>query len=451
MKKMSVSNPSGESPLFKLSQNGSGRATGYSEFSKIVTLGRKTHVTWQDSEEGQFLTKIRTLDRDTGTWSAAYTVGPGYDNHGGPSLTADSKGHLHMIYYPHHHPFRYRRSARPNDVSEWTEEIQFGERCTYPSVVCTPDDDLILTCRERTDTQWVLNLYHKPPDGEWQRPRTLVRGNAPGGYARWQGALVLGPDGHTVHMSFMVYDQVVAESETPTGGDAKGSGYAVGYLRSRDGGKTWERSDGTPVRLPAISETIDLIDGVRSPTSSLNFRPGNIAVDAQGVPWTIYSRQDRQPFETFLTHPDSKGGWERIPLLPVIQQKWPERSVKTPGSLTFGQDGTLYATVTTVLVDKKVEEGSWGHVSAEVALLVSKDRGRTFHVFGVSRPDDACASWLPNLERVTGPHALDVPSLVYTYGTKGENNRQILQNEVVWCDVAALLQEDASQARRTPP
>jgi hypothetical protein len=109
----------GSSALRVLSERGCGRATAYSEFNKIVAIGARTHVSWLDSENGKFLVKIQTLDRETGKWSAVYTVGQAYDNHGGPSLTCDSSGFLHIVYYPHHHPFRYRRSVRPNDASQW--------------------------------------------------------------------------------------------------------------------------------------------------------------------------------------------------------------------------------------------------------------------------------------------------------------------------------------------
>ncbi len=33
---------------FILSKDGCGRATAYSEFNKIVTVGKKTHVAWLD-------------------------------------------------------------------------------------------------------------------------------------------------------------------------------------------------------------------------------------------------------------------------------------------------------------------------------------------------------------------------------------------------------------------
>jgi len=99
-----------------LSRHGCGRATGYAEANRILTLGDRTHVAWLDSVEGGFRARIRTLDHNTGEWSPTYTLGEAYDNHDGPALTADSEGHLHAVFYPHHHPFRYRRSRRPNDV-----------------------------------------------------------------------------------------------------------------------------------------------------------------------------------------------------------------------------------------------------------------------------------------------------------------------------------------------
>jgi len=119
---------------FMLSSDGCGRATAYAETNKIVTLGNKTHVAWLDSVKGGgFRVRVRTLDRTTGEWSPTIDVGPAHDNHGGPALAPDSKGYLHVVYFPHHHPFRYRRSKRPNDATEWGDEAQFGKRCTYPS------------------------------------------------------------------------------------------------------------------------------------------------------------------------------------------------------------------------------------------------------------------------------------------------------------------------------
>ena len=106
---------------FVLSPVGSGRATAYPPTNKVVTVGERTHVTFLDSESGEFLVRIRTLDWRTGTWSPAYTIGRAQDNHGGAALTVDAEGYLHALYYPHHEAMRYRRSLRPNDASAWTD------------------------------------------------------------------------------------------------------------------------------------------------------------------------------------------------------------------------------------------------------------------------------------------------------------------------------------------
>ena len=418
----------GSSALRVLSERGCGRATAYSEFNKIVTIGEKTHVSWLDSENGQFLVRIRTLDRKTGQWSPVYTVGQAYDNHGGPSLTCDSSGFLHIVYYPHHHPFRYRQSVRPNDASEWTEEVQFGHRCTYSSLICTPDDRLILACRESTKRRWVLNLYEKPANDTWRGPRTILHGNAPSGYTRWQAALVLGRDGETLHMSFMLYEKGIREV-----------GYAIGYLRSSDAGQTWERTDGRRVALPATPATIEIVDGSATVDGPANFRPGNIALGPDGAAWLIYSRLDGEPFKAWVARLAGKGKWQKIPLLPSIRRKWKDRGVKTPGSIVFGRDGTMYVVVTTVQSGTGDELAFWGHPSAEVVLLVSRDRGRTFSVFEVSAPDVSAANWLPNLERPTRHEPVGVPSLIYTHGARGKTNKDIMSNEVIWCDTASLL------------
>lgn len=420
-----------DSALFLLSNQGCGRATAYSEFSKIVTVGTKTHAAWLDSAKGQFLVRIRTLDRKSNSWSETYTVGQAYDNHGGPSLTYDSKGYLHIVYYPHHHPFRYRRSVRPNDAFQWTKEEQFGKRCTYPSILCLPDDTLLLSCRESTNKKWLLNLYRKEPDKDWQGPVTLFHGNAPSGYCRWQAALALGLDGKTVHTSFMIYE-----------GYPKGIGYAVCYLQSPDGGKTWQKSDGMKISLPATPDTVEIVAGNTKPIGSANYRPGNIAIDPEGKAWLIYSRQDIHPMETWITRSDGKGRWRKTALLPLVQKKWPDRGVKTPGSICFDQKGNLYATVTTISDRNETDTANaawWGHPSAEVGLFVSKDFGKTYSVYGVSKADAATPNWLPHLERPTRNELLTRPCLIYTHGDRGQNNQEILSNEVFWCDIAGLL------------
>ena len=193
--------------LFRLSHQGSSRATGYGEANKIITLDGRTHAAWLDATSEGFRVRIRTLDRKTGDWSPTYTIGEAYDNHGGPALTVDSKGYLHVAYYPHHHAMRYRRSKRPNDASEWTPAQQVGRRLTYPTLVCGPDDTLYLTCRASDKGPWGVQMFVKPPGQEWQGPVPLLRARH-SGYSHYQEALAWGPDHRTLHLSCRISEAV---------------------------------------------------------------------------------------------------------------------------------------------------------------------------------------------------------------------------------------------------
>ena len=103
---------SGRARPFLLSKNGCGRATGYAETNKIISLNRKTHVAWLDSvsaDSAGFFVRIRTLDRTTSGWSPTYTIGEAFDNHGGPALAV--KTAQYNIGVPIHYYARINFSA----------------------------------------------------------------------------------------------------------------------------------------------------------------------------------------------------------------------------------------------------------------------------------------------------------------------------------------------------
>ncbi len=400
-----------------LSDHGCGRATAYSDANKIITLQNKTHVAWLDSIAEGFRVRSRTLDRKTNRWTPTYTVGEAYDNHGGPALTVDSLGYLHIVYYPHHHPFRYRRSVRPNDASEWGDEIEFGERCTYPTMVCGSDDTLYLTGREnRGDRPWYVNLYIKPPNAPWQEPIPLFQDDK-GGYVRFQQALAWGQDHRTLHLTLWIFDENRA--------------YTVGYLRSPDSGRTWERVDGTPVLLPATRETVTLID-----TQHRDLRFGSIAVDQESTPCVLYSTcpSFSLPSHAWVVRLDGTGKWCRRSLAAELPKEWKGWSLAMDGALHIAPDGRIFI-VLALMKPETVSEANWGHKSAEIIGLQASDINEKFTVELLSKPDMAVPHWLPNLERPTGHNHVDVPSVMYTAGVAGEGCDDILSNSVYWTEM----------------
>ncbi len=404
-----------------LSTAGCGRATGYAEANKIVTWGDKTHAAWLDSESDGFRVRIRTLDHASGEWSDTVTVDEAFDNHGGPALTIDSEGYLHIAYYPHHHPMRYRRSLHPNDASAWTPYTEVGARATYPTLVCGPDDTLYLTHRGSSkEGPWWVDLHTKPKvRDEWTGPKRILQADE-GGYAHFMEAMTWDWDAGVLHLSTRLY-----------GGDPP-RGHTVGYMKSMDGGDTWTKLDGTAIDLPATADTINIIEQARG-GEGVGFRAGNIAIGPNRMPYIVCASYDALPMESWLATPDANNQWQRRYFRDALPSKFADWGVSTPGGLTFSENGKLYVVLQLTQPDDLKDTTIWGHPSNEIVLFESSDAGNSFTSRVLTTPNATRPRWLPSIERSTGHNRVQTaPALMYTDGGRGENNREILANDVYW-------------------
>lgn len=403
---------------FVLSTQGSGRATAYSEANKIVTFGGKTHASWLDVGEEGFRVRIRTLDHATGTWSDAYTIGEGFDNHGGPALTVDGLGYLHVAYYAHHHPMRYRKSLKPNDASAWSEYTEVGDKLSYPSLVCGADNSLILTCRRSDKPEpWTCMLFTKPADGPWDSGRKLLLAKEPG-YAQFMDAFAWGPDHKMLHMSFWFY-----------GGDP-GIGKTIGYLQSPDGGATWTRLDGAPVALPANEDTVEVVHRT-APDASAGLRGSRLAVAPDGTPHVLWS--DYGPLEGWLSHPKAGGGWSGVRLNDFLPAAFRDWGLLTPGGVTFNDGGDCFVALNLVKPSEPADSTTAKRPPQDIALFRSRDGGATFSCEVLPANADTKNRWLPNLEVQTGFSTVaESPGLLYTEGERGDGLSDVLNNKVHW-------------------
>jgi len=408
---------------FLLSDTGCSAATAHPAANKIVTIEGKTHVGWIDSDEAGFQVRVRSLDRATGEWSPKHTVGDAFDNHGGPALTVDSKGFLHAVYYPHHHPFRYRRSARPNDASEWGRETSFGERCTYPSLVCGPDDTLYLACRESEPSQWALNLYVKPPDEDWRPPVALIRA-ATGGYAHFHQTLAWGPDHRTLHLFSVISDGKPLRSHT------------IGYLRSPDSGKTWERHDGARVSLPATADTVTAVE--HFPEGGLGC--GSMGIDPDGTPHLVYGSRRQLPVEAWLASPEAAGKWRKRPLSEHVGGLLPGSGWGSyaPCFVVFGAEGRMFVALTVLKAASLSPQDTWHSPTNEIAWLESAYGGESFTGRLLTKLDLSSPRRYVSLERPTGHNRVARPAVIYTSGHSRKDNREVLHNPVYWIEPEPL-------------
>jgi hypothetical protein len=408
---------------FLLSEQGCGRATGYAEANKIVTVGDRTHVAWLDSPAEGFRVCVRTLNRKTGEWSPTYTVGEAHDNHGGPALTVDREGYLHIVYFPHHHPFRHRRSKRPNDASEWGEVVQFGEKLTYPTLVCGPDNTLYFTARRSfKEKPWEVELWTKKPGKDWMRSGAILRSRHKG-YAHFQESLAWGPDHRTLHLCCRFHEN--------SDKNAYGRLQTVAYMKSDDFGKTWRRSDGTEIQTPASADDIEFLTkgGV---DREVGLRAGCMAVDPKtGLPHLVYSVTENGKGRVILATSDGKGDWTRVDLSLQLPSKLRDKDLIMAGGLSFNAAGELHGAAQ--IQKAKEGESTWGNPSNESVRFVRDARSGSFKFSFASEPDPERSQWLPNIERATGFNKVpDRPGIIYTSGSPGGKNTELLSNRVYW-------------------
>jgi len=404
---------------YLISKQGCGRASGYAEANKIITAKGKTHVAWIDSPTEGFRVRVATLNQKTGKWSPTYTVGQAKDNHGGPALTIDSEGYLHIAYFPHHGPFYYRRSKRSHDASEWEEEIQFGERLTYPTMICGADNTLYLTARRSfKDRSWFVELWEKKPKFIWNRVGPVMHSRHKG-YAHFQESLAWGPDHKTIHLCCRFHEL--------TDKSAYGRLQTVAYMKSEDFGRTWKRSDGSVIRKPITVDNIETIarGGVDLKKS---LRAGCMAVSTKGKPHLIYSTVVKQKGEAWLAVADGKGEWERMRLNDYLPRGWRSFNLIMAGGLSFDQQGRLHGVGQ--LQTGKQNEKIWGDRSNEIAAFTVAGKGG-IQFRAISKFDPKTAHWLPNIERPTGHNTVpDRPGILFTGGTAGKANTDLLKNHV---------------------
>ncbi|MFO1447173.1 MAG: BNR-4 repeat-containing protein [Opitutaceae bacterium] len=408
-----------------LSSEASGRATAYLESGKIVTFQGRTHVTWLDTPPEGFRIRIRTLDHRTGQWSQTWTVGEAADNHGGPALTVDQAGYLHLVFYSHHHPFRYRRSLRPNDASEWSPVEEFGLHLTYPTLLCAADGTLILSARHSFDDKpWELELWTKPPSGAWVRREALLRSRTLR-YAQFAASMAWGPDHRKLYLSYRIYEMPDYEKKDAITG--------VGCIVSPDAGVTWTRLDGKSLALPATLDTQDAIITCNSREGRIA-DSGSMAVSPAGVPHLTYSVRVQENAEAYLATPLPGGGWRHLKLNSFLPEELRNHALILQGGVVFTADGQPVVVCTALRY--RFDEEPWGHPTNRLVVFSSRDGGLTFSSRVLSTPQGLSPQWLPNLEKPTGFNEVPArPGVIFTAGDAGAGLKDVLRNQVWWQQV----------------
>jgi hypothetical protein len=289
--------------------------------NSVVSDKQWQYVAWYDSTGHVVLAKRKT---GGGQWEVKQTrfTGNINDAHNTISIILDGNGYLHMSWDHHNNKLNYCRSAAPGSL-ELTEKLPMvgntEASVSYPEFYKMPNGDLLFFYRDGGSGRGnlILNRYYTA-QRKWERVQNNLIDGQGQRSAYWQACM---DDRGVFHISWVW-------RESPD----VASNHDLCYARSADGGKTWQRSDGTRQAAPinaanaetivAIPQKSDLInstsmvtDAKGRPYIATYWRPANNIspqyhlVYFDGRSWQV--RQVSQRTEAFSL---SGGGTRRIPI-----------------------------------------------------------------------------------------------------------------------------------------
>lgn len=240
--------------------------------SSVVTHGDNQYVAFYDADANVVVGKRKL---GTGDWTLKKTQYKGNikDAHNVISIGTDGDGVLHLSFDHHGHPLRYCRSIAPGSLEFGELEPMTGENekdVTYPEFYTLPDGDMIFAYRSGASGRGnlVMNRY-STRDKKWTRVHdSLIDGQGERN-AYWQ--MFVDPKG-VIHLSWVWRESWLVETN-----------HDLCYARSRDGGKTWERSDGSLYSLPITMETAEI--AWKIPQKSELINQTGMTADKKGHPY----------------------------------------------------------------------------------------------------------------------------------------------------------------------
>ncbi|MCM1036375.1 MAG: BNR repeat-containing protein [Bacteroides sp.] len=229
---------------------------GYSATSVNTAVFRTNPLATRDSvqyaayydPEGYVTLASRRLGSDRWTVARTQYSGNVADAHNVISIAVDGRGVLHASFDHHGHPLRYARGTAPGALTLGPLEPMVGrdeQDVTYPEFHTLPSGELIFVYRSGASGRgnMVMNRYDLDL-GRWERVHDVLIDGEGERNAYWQ--LYADPRG-TLHLSWVWRETWLVETN-----------HDLCYARSTDGGRTWQRSDGSAYALPVTAATAEV-------------------------------------------------------------------------------------------------------------------------------------------------------------------------------------------------
>jgi len=240
--------------------------------NSVVTHKDNQYVAYYDAESFVILARRK---HGSEQWEARKTAYKGNikDAHNSISIMVDGDGYLHMSWDHHGNALRYCRSKEPGSL-DLTEKIPMTgkkeSKVTYPEFYRLSDGNLLFLYRDGASGRGNLMMNHYDlKTQKWtQRQDAFINGEGKRN-AYWQ---MCTDTRGAIHLSWVWRET----------GDVA-TNHDMGYAKSTDGGKTWQRSNGKTYTLPITIDNAEY--AARIPQSHELTNTTSICADAKGHPY----------------------------------------------------------------------------------------------------------------------------------------------------------------------
>ena len=205
------------------------------------------------------------------------------DAHNSISIMVDGSGYLHVAWDHHNNPLQYCRSIQPGSL-ELTDKMpmtgKFETSLSYPEFYKLSDGNLLFFYRDGGSGRGnlVINKYNTQTKQWAQLHSNLIDGEGKRN-AYWQACV---DNAGAIHISWVW-------RESPD----VASNHDMCYARSKDGGVTWERSNGEKYQLPITAANAEYAFNISQNSELIN--QTSMSADEKENPFIVtYWRNEKE-------------------------------------------------------------------------------------------------------------------------------------------------------------
>ncbi len=265
--------------------------------NSIVTHNNHQYISYYDAQGWLIIGKRKVGSQK---WEIARSQYKGNvrDAHNVISMMIDGKGYIHISFDHHGNKLNYCRSVKPESLILGDKETMIGDNendVTYPEFYKLPCGDLLFAYRSGASGRGnlVLNRYILK-EKRWVRVQDVLIDGENKRNAYWQ--LYVDKSG-IIHLSWVWRETWMVETN-----------HDMCYARSKDGGKSWEKSDGSKYQLPINAANAEYAWHIPQNHELIN--QTSMSADSKGNPYiATYWRDSNDSIPQFRMIWNENGKW----------------------------------------------------------------------------------------------------------------------------------------------